>query len=384
MKTALVWNHRSRLLDCSFRFEQYLSGLRALGHEPVVVCDLASADGFDGPLHTVDDPAVLEDPETWRSVGAEVALIVTWHRMSAVLQAMRAAGTSVISIADTDGRVGLRVFPFPTLERMLVYQHGAVARLRCLKYWLGRYLGESLAGSAEEREFLASTRSSDVLVLGHTEARRHFRSFLRRQGEERLDERVVVAPFTIGDAFLSCGVPEAKDDRIVAIGRWSDPQKDAGLLAAALDRFFERGAGTEVVILGEGGAERFEPLARRHEQVRVLGVQPQEVVARTLSASRAIIFSSRWEGSPHAATEALALGATVVGTPIPSLVSWSENGRFGTVSRSRRPGALARALSLEMAAWDAGERDPLEISRHWRALLEPREVCRKMLAAISD
>ena len=101
-----------------------------------------------------------------------------------------------------------------------------------------------------------------------------------------------------------------------------------------------------------------------------------------LACARAIAFTSRWEGSPHAATEALA--PTIVGTPIPSLVSWSDCGRFGTVSRSRRPGALAWALCQEMQAWDSGRRDPRQIAGHWRAILEPREVCRKMLAPLTD
>lgn len=382
MRVALVWNHRSRLLDCSFRFEQYVAGFERLGHEAVMVCDRDSAEGWEGPLEVVEGPERFEDVGLWGELGAEVVVIVTWHRMAAVLAAIQQAGCKVVSITDTDGQIGLRVYPWFALQRMMVYQTDLVGRLKCLKYWLERYLLDGIRGSAEDREQVASTRSSDAVIMGSAEAQRNLRRYLARQGAAELGARVFVVPFTIGDAFLSCPVPETQQDRVVAIGRWDDPQKDSGLLAAALEIFLDGGATTEVVICGRGGEPWFGALAERFPGLRYLGVQDQESVARLLSESRAIVFSSRWEGSPHAALETLALGATLVGTPIPSLESWTEGGRFGTVAASHRPRQLARALRQEMAAWDQGRRQPREISRHWRARLAPEAVCGRMLAAL--
>ncbi len=382
MKIALVWNHPSRLLDCSFRFEQYLAGFRALGHDPVVVCDPAAAEGFDGPLEVAGAASRFEEPSFWREVGAGVAVIVTWHRMAAVLAAMRTSGTRTISITDTDGRVSWRTHPLAALERLLVYQNSLADRLRCLKYWSLRVLTERIRGSEEDREALASTRCADAVIFGHERAKQSFARFLARYGEPALDRRVAVVPFTIGASFLGTEVPATRNDRIVAIGRWDDPQKDAGLLAAAITRFLAAGADTEVRILGHGGEPWFRPLERRFQAVRYLGVQPQESVARILGGSRAIVFSSRWEGSPHAALEALAMGATLVGPSIPSLASWSAGGRFGTVSGSRRTGALARALAAELAAWEAGQRSPGQTADHWRRILAPQGVCRSLLEAL--
>ena len=382
LKIALVWNHQSRLLDCSFRFEQYLDGFRSLRHDPLVVCERNSAAGWSGPLEIVETAAELAEPGFWRRLGADVVVIVTWHRMAAVLAAIGAAGTRVIAIADTDGRLSPRVFPGAALERLMVYQDSLTGRLKCLKYWLGRYLAGTFGDSREDRQALASTRRSDALVFGHEQARRNFDRFLSRYRERPLGERVTVVPFAIGASFLNCRVPEARPDRLVAIGRWDDPQKDAGLLAAAIARLLDSNAHTEVVVLGRGGEGWFGPLARRYPRLRYAGVQPQDAVARSLAEARAIVFSSRWEGSPHAALEALALGATVVGPPIPSVVSWTEDGRFGTVSRSRRPASLARAMSAELSAWEEGRRDPKGISRHWRSRLAPAVVCRRMLEAL--
>jgi glycosyltransferase involved in cell wall biosynthesis len=263
----------------------------------------------------------------------------------------------------------------------MVYQEGLAGRLKCLKYWLGRVLRETARGSAEDREAVASTRASDAVVFGHGQGRRNFRRFLARSGVPELGERLAVVPFAIGASFLDCPVPVAKDDLVVAIGRWDDPQKHPARLAAALARFLAGRAGTEVVVFGRG-SERFAPVARRFPALSIAGVQPQDAVARALARARSIVFSSRWEGSPHAALEALALGATLVGPPIASLASWTEDGRYGTVARSRRASSLARALSGELAAWDEGTREPREIARQWRARLAPEVVCRRLLEAL--
>ncbi len=382
LKIAVVWNHRSRLLDCSFRFEQYVAGFRALGHEPVVVCDFDSAAGFDGPLEVADSADRFRQEGFWRSVAADVAVIVTWHRMSEVLRAIRAAGTRVVAIADTDGLLGVRTSPWKTLEQRIVYRDGFAAKAKLAARWALRYLAAVARVSADDREHLASTRSSNAVVMGSGQAAANFRAYLARHGQGSLGGRVHIVPFTVGETFLACPVPETKAPRVVAIGRWSDPQKDAGRLAAALERFLDRRPerdDLEIVLLGEGGERWFAPLARAWPAVYYAGVRRQAEVARTLAAARAIVFASRWEGSPHSALEALAVGATLVGPALPSLASWCDGGRFGTVTPSRRAGALARALEREMAAWDDGRRRAGEISRCWRERLAPEAVCGELL-----
>lgn len=384
MKIAIVWNYHSQLLHCSFRFEQYVRGLRALGHQPVVVCRRASAEGFDGPLEVAEDRAAFAEAGFWETVGAEVAIIVTWLRMPAVLAAIRAAGTRAVAIADTDGLIGMRLHPLITLERMIVYERGGRATLRCLKYWLTRYLKEATTGSDEEREMVASARNSDLLVLCSAEAQRHLARFLAHHGEAQLSDRLFAMPFVIAEPFLTSPVPATKECRITAIGRWSDPQKDPGLLVAALARVLAARPELEVVIFGAGGQDWFGPLAERFPSVSYRGEQHYGIVAETLGSCRAVVVSSRWESGPHVATEALAMGATIIGPAmIPGLVSWSEQRRFGHLAARSRPGSLARAIEREMEAWDQGRRDPRAIAEYWRPRLDPAYVCGQLLDALA-
>ena len=124
-----------------------------------------------------------------------------------------------------------------------------------------------------------------------------------------------------------------------------------------------------VASIATGGVPFHESLGESHR------------IAAELAASRVILFSSRWEGSPHAAFEAFATGASVVGPPLPCFSSWCGDGAFGTVARDRRPASLASALALEMEAWRSGVRSGHSISGHWRPRLQPAQVCGDMLEA---
>jgi glycosyltransferase involved in cell wall biosynthesis len=380
MKVAIAWNWPSRLIECSFRFEQYAAGLRALGHDPVFVCSRDAAIGFPGDFHLCETREEMKQPSFWREVGAAAVLIVTWHRMAEELQAIREAGSRAVAISDSDGRAGTKLFWRWNLERQILYQPTRIAKLRFFKNWLTLQARQRFWCSfPEDRLSVESTRESDVVALGHQQGVANFRRFLQSMGAGELGENLRVVPFTIGASFLSCPLPEQKENRIVAIGRWNDPQKNAELMAATLRLFLKRDPKTQIDIFGQGGEPFFGEMQKEFPGLAYRGTQQQEVVAETLSRARAILFSSRWEGCPHAAIEMLALGGTLIGTRMPSLESWIEEGSYGRVA-APRPGALAKAIEEEMKAWDTGRRNAHAIAATWRQRVRPETVCAALLA----
>lgn len=381
MKVAIAWNWPSRLLDCSFRFEQYAAGLAALGHQPIFVCTADASVGFPGEFHLCESREEMKQPAFWRQVGAEVVLIVTWHRMAEELRAIKAAGSRAVAISDSDGRAGAKLFWRWNLERQILYQPTRAAKWRFFKAWLDLQARMRLYRSfPEDKQSVESTKESDVVALGHSGGVANFRRFLKSMGAAELGKKLREVPFTIGASFLACPLPEKKENRVAAIGRWDDPQKNAPLMAAALRLFLEKNRETQVDLFGRGGESFFAQLEKDFApRLKYHGTRQQEVVAETLSRSRAIVFSSRWEGCPHAAIEMLALGGTLVGTRMPSLDSWTQNGAYGrTVAPKAK--ALAKALEAEMKAWDQGERNPHQIAATWRARVSPEAVCSALLA----
>ena len=387
MRIAVVWNHGTPLSQCSFRFEEYIRGLEQLGHEAFVVCPQLSDDGFPVPTFSPPLGEGLANREFWLDLKVEAAIVPSFHQMSHLLELLVGIAVRTIALGDSDGQMGLRAFPLATLRRM-VYAGVSDRRHRRRQFakLAVRYLRSFQRRDPLDAEFLRSARFSDVLILGNGESRDHFRRFLREAGARDHADRVHVAPLAINRVF--CEFPDLGRERrgLVAIGRWDDPQKNAPLLARALHRYLD-GAGdasdAPVHIFGAGGEEHFRDLCGRFPNVIHHGPQHPPVLAEALAGSRSILFSSRWEGSPHAGCEALSMGATIVGTPIPSLRSWSEDGAYGRVASAHRVGPLARAIADEQAAWRRGERDPASIAAVWRERSCGRGVCEAMLAALS-
>ena len=386
MRVAVVWNHGTPLSQCSFRFEEYIRGLEELGHEAFVVCPQSSDDGFPVPTFCPALGEGLANREFWLDLKVQAAIVPSFHQMSGLLELLVRVGVRTIAMGDSDGQMGLRAFPLATMRRTV---HAGVSDRRQRRRRLAslgfRYLRSSLRRDPQDAEFLRSARFSDVLILGNAESRDHFRRFLRKAGAADRGERVHVAPLAINRVF--CEFPDLERERrgLVAIGRWDDPQKNAPLLARALMRYLDRAGddrGQPVRIFGPGGEEHFRDLCARFPNVVHHGPQHPPVLAEALAGSRSIVFSSRWEGSPHAGCEALSMGATIVGTPIPSLRSWSEDGAYGRVASAHRAGPLARAIAAEQEAWRRSERDPASIAAVWRERSSGLGVCKAMLAAL--
>jgi glycosyltransferase involved in cell wall biosynthesis len=248
-------------------------------------------------------------------------------------------------------------------------------KLGATKYWLERFL---VRAGAEHRHLIENVAAADVTTLAGEGAVAEFQRLLRRLGAGHLADRVAWLPYPVPDAFCSERVAAERPNRVIAVGRWDSPQKNAGLLAATVRRL-SGARRTEVLIVGKGGSERFARLAREVPTVRVLGVQPRECIRELLAGCRAVLIPSRWESGPIVASEMLTLGGTVVGTPIPNLLGMTAGGRFGRVSRRHTAAGLAAAVAAEMAAWDSGERDPAAIADYWRAIVSPAGVARRML-----
>lgn len=388
MRIALVWNPDRRDADrpvtaLSFRFELYVEGLRWLGHDPVVVCPNGCRATAPYPLvcGTADE---LESAGFWRQLGAEVAIVITHHRRVATLEALHAADVWTVALADSDGRVGFHTHPWAHIQRTVVYLEGWKAQLGAAKYFLGRWLRGS-ARDDETREMIASTRASDAVVFHGEQAIGHFRAMLRRRGvDDELGGRLHAVPFAVSPRLCDVPLVTERADRVIAVGRWSDPQKDTPLLRRALARTLPRRPSTVFRIYGREADAAFGPLAKCHPNLELMGFCPPEDLHRDMAHSRAVLFSSRWETGPHSATEALALGTTLVGAPIPNLIDLSEDGRVGTVARDRRPSSLAAALEHELALWDAGERNPIAVAERWRPRLRPEAICRQLLGTLGQ
>jgi glycosyltransferase involved in cell wall biosynthesis len=379
MRVALLWNHPDRLAGVSIRYEHYVRGFERLGHEVVLVSTESAAEGFGLPVRTAPSAEAFRDPDFWQEVGPDAAVAVTWLGMPDVLAALRRACPHVVSVADSDCLIGARAHPGALLYRMVHLQPTWGLKLRTFKFWLRLYLH---GYRAADGEVLRGCEAAHRVVVHSDRARENFRRFASSHGRPALADKVAAVAYPVDDCFLS-GDPAAFPKRplVTAVGRWDSSQKDAALLVRGIDRFLRRGGRAEFAVIGRGGDRWLGPLARRHPQVRVLGPLPPEEVAAYLRASQVLLLTSRWEGAPIVANEALASGCTLVGPEhVPFVGEVCTDRGCGTAFGTRSAAAVARALVAETNAWAAGRRDPVAIAGCWRPWCDPAEVARRLLA----
>ncbi|MGA9853574.1 MAG: glycosyltransferase [Gammaproteobacteria bacterium] len=136
-----------------------------------------------------------------------------------------------------------------------------------------------------------------------------------------------------------------KPDRrnLVTAGRLSH-EKGMDMLLEALALC--RNSRLNLVILGEGGLRRtLEERAAKlgiHEQVQFIGFQPNPYPY--FAQADLFVLSSRVEGFPNAALEALACGTPLVVTPCDSIRDLALGAQEGLVASSFSPAALAEAI----------------------------------------
>jgi hypothetical protein len=383
LRIIVAFNSPTLISSSSIRYELYIKGLRSQGHDATLLTTKYSASGFTHAGEIVSDASAFVDPAFWRARRPDILILPTWMGMADVLGAVRPYCGRIVALTDSDGCIGARVHPLPVLLRMLSFHQRWADQLRSAAWFVRQYLW---AYRPLDDSVIQSCQLSDRLVVCSPGARDNLRAFFAYYHRPELTDRVSVVPYPVDESFESNSLlqPLEREDRIVAIGRWSDPQKDGSLLANALMRALKARPATRCAIVGAGGDNLFAGLTEFFpDRVEILGRQPQERVMGLLRSSRCLLSTSRWESGPIVASEAMLCGSTLVGPEsIPSFSQFCRDGDCGTLFSRRSGSAVGQALITELLAWDKGRRDPEAIASRWRGQFAAPAVCQKLLAGL--
>lgn len=344
------------------------------GHEPVVVC--RANETPDAGCEVVEAAEENErSQEFWKSLSLDLCICYTWLRLPEALRAMRAAGTFVLSRADSDGQFSYRVHPAATYRTLAGIARGPSDYLRRLRHFLRCYF---FFYREFDRESLAVIRESDAFVVETEGARENVAKFLRHYGSEDQLGRVRVVAHSVPDGFLAGPIGRKARPLIYCAGRWDDRLKDAPLLCRTIARIIAEEPDAEFLMTGSCVGEAFGGLSRS-PQVRLLGRLPRESLPALLAECQVHLSSSVSESQPIGALEALCCGATVAGKPITGFVDIVDRGRFGAVSSGHSAETLADAALGELRLWKNGGRDQSAIAAHWRERVGNMAEARKFL-----
>jgi glycosyltransferase involved in cell wall biosynthesis len=349
-----------------------LDGVAECGHEPLLVARSGSSEPAGIPFRLAS-ASELASARYWRSLNLDLAVVLTWMAgFNEVLHALRDAKVFTVSKGDTDGLLGVRIFRRAEFVRTVFAQRTPLGRARAVWHWAKKY---AALYKREDSAVLTNLRTADVTIVETEVARVNLTRFLSLYRAEDLTPRLHVVPPWLSHHVVSASVPRARDRTVVSVGRWDDPQKNVRLLRRTCRRLLDSDPAVRLLIIGGEGCESFQRLDG--DRVQYVAPVDHRHIPDLLTQAQVYLGTSRWEGCYQAAHEAVALGCTVVGTDIPAVREVVDGGRFGRFScaRSRE---LAAAVDAELCSWDDGERDPEQISAHWRARVAPRAVAAKI------
>ena len=167
---------------------------------------------------------------------------------------------------------------------------------------------------------------------------------------------------------------ENKENVILAVGRWNDErQKRSRFLMLSLECLYKGGCSAETKIFGSITDEMRDwhrSLAEDvAEKIRLEGYLENSLLHQEFCKAKIILCPSRYEGSHIVSAEALCCGVSVVVTNLPKTLRtphWYTTKNSGRVSAVDSPESFAEAVRKELQAWDAGERNPVDISDAWQ------------------
>lgn len=251
---------------------------------------------------------------------------------------------SVLFDADMASRAATAFSRTPNLCSLVSTQYGAAAMQVARSRW--RLQVVRVLDAVTGRLFVRRFHAVSEAVKDHARTRLWFPGTRisvvhRGRAAERLGEP---SPHRRRRVRQELGVPEGAPV-LLTVGR-QEPAKDHLTLVRAFSELLPAVPDAWLLLVGgEGSASSsirslIDELGLR-ERVRQLGVRAD--VGDLLVASDVFVLSSRWEGLPGAAIEALAVGTLIVASDIPAVRD--VVGVNGLLVPAENAAALARAVA---------------------------------------
>lgn len=361
-------------------------GLQELGHE----CDILAVLGAQEPAIPGKFPVIylsatnIDDWKFWSSTPYDLVICYTWLRAKylPLLKAIKKSGKKVIVKGDTDGR-----YSFPVNPRwgqdIVPFISVASARiaLRKIKRWLwaGNYL----------QDLVSHIEVIDRLVVESPGAYSNISGILTYAKRPDLVSKISSIQNPVGSSALTRKI-STKRKIVVCVGEWTRVvgeglQKNTECVVKVLSEFLKIEPEYEVIIIGEmGGRENaFNQLSKSQKsRLHLLGKVSHHDMLGYVEKSQVFFMPSMTEGFSIAASESVAMGCSIVGTPLECLVYLARGGLGGTISHDFRSNAVLGSLLADVNRWKRGVYSATEISEFWRPRLSPKIISQLILDSV--
>ena len=371
------------------------------GRDSGLVTEGLNSIGVESRLVILDTPGMPQDERFFPASREDFCSSDFWRglRLDAVVlqggeganepvsAAIRESGTRLLLRLDSDGVMAPQVDPWLFTYGLwwwLAYHKKHPALFRALGTTAAKILFPGKFGPGRlVRRFAVP----DALLVESPVAASRLRRLMSGQGRSDIAEKIFHVPIPVPQLPRD-QIPPAREKIILSVGRWDDAQKDAPKLIRVMGNVLARHPDYRAVIIGDGD-DFVRSLVKKYaptfdDRIQVIGRSTPEEIAAQERKARIFLCTSRGESMHIASAEAVCRGCSAVGpAQIPAMQEYAGF-QSGTLSWTRRTNDLADAVSAEIAAWEAGRRDPEAIGSHFAFQFSPETIARQIVNIVGE
>ena len=289
--------------------------------------------------------------------------------LNAVLREIKKKNIPLIIKGDTDGTLG---FPIP--PNYLRARPALRSALNILSHLKWRFPTYFIVGKRLEH-----IRLADAVVLESPGAGVNICQLLQYWSLDNQLEKLEYIPNSISRKFTEKLVKKNNQLSVLSVGRWDDIWcKGSDILSGVITAALEKNSDIRFTVVGNNSKLISDRIpAEVRERVTFEGEITNDEVQSRLAETCIFLVPSRLESFSLSSAEALCSGASIVVTPIESLINLSGGGSFGSIARDFSVEALTAALIYELHMWQAEKRSASEIARLWRGRLNQETITKQ-------
>ncbi|MBT8593861.1 glycosyltransferase [Polynucleobacter paneuropaeus] len=296
-----------------------------------------------------------------------------------IMKEINKANIPIILKGDTDGTLG-----YPLIPNYLRARPIFMSLMNFLRHIKWRFPSSFLV-----KKKINQIELVEYLIVESPGAASNVINVLQYWGRNDLISKVRFIQNQISSIAINRAPFQDKSNLVISVGRWDDSMvKGSDLLIRTMVETLQNETNWRFLVVGVGASSLREVLPEKCRKfVDAIDSLSYEELQEKFSMAKILLATSRVESYNLAAAEALCAGASLVVTPIESLVYLAGGGEYGNVARGFSSKELTASLTFEMSEWERGERNPSEISNRSRKLHDPDSVIKKwqkILASTKD
>lgn len=368
---------------------QLVSGFMELGHNCEIigisgaVSNKSNKSGSRFPIRYITHGDAVS-PAFWGGTNYDLVICYTWLRKKylPMLSAIRKSAIKLIIKSDNDGR---HTYPVTPRWGQDVVPLFSISYFRILL----RKLQRRVLVNFYLRAFVNHIELADVVIIESPGAYANIAALLVHAGKPDLIAQIFPVQNPVDQSALICKLP-LKRKLVVAVGDWKRIvgegfQKNTDCMIKVVSKFLRIEPEYDVVIIGDlgGREEYFAKLdISQRNRLTICGNTVRQDMLEYLGQAQIFFMPSMTEGFSIAASEAVCMGCSIVGTPLECLVYLARGGIGGTISYDFKTNAVFGALLADVNRWKRGDYDANDISQYWRARLASKLISQLILNSV--